>query len=558
MMLKKARFTGLLVAFFMLLSLALAACGDSPTSTSAPATTTAAATTVAATTAAPATTAAVATTAAATTVAATTAAPTTAASTTRAATTAASTTAATSGGSFTLPNVEGATELNLPSSVTQGLTQQFPQIKNPTVKVYASADAPKTVADKVDVALLGAGYKFGLPGQAGPMQQSGQYLGLYTGKTGALDALTIVIDIAGTAGGTASLPGVSTADAKILQDTLKDKKSMLVVVAAPDLLNALVSIGTSTTPGAATTTRAAGTTAATTTRAAGTTAAATTVVGGSTTGAGTDLVGTLMAVGDMDVRVTKVERFDELKGFDKTLTPKRQGDVFLVLTIEIANLGKRPVFPPTLDLTDGTGSRYKSQTDPIGPLIATYKYEVASLINPSFAGSNFKAYEVPKDATGFKVVAGEFEAKSTRQPSAASFEAQGGKGPDSGAGQELAGKTLTKNTTTEKYELKVTKIERLSALKDGTKDFVTPGSYIIVQADITNQGDKDLFGGTFYLKDSDGRTYVSSSDFDLVLAVSAKYKPTTGAIKPNSTAQKVYVYEVVKEAKGFELTDNAF
>lgn len=84
------------LAFLLLVSSLLAACGDN-TATTAPAATIAAATTVAATTAAPVATTAAATTAAATTAAATTAAATTVAATTAAATTVAATTAAASG-----------------------------------------------------------------------------------------------------------------------------------------------------------------------------------------------------------------------------------------------------------------------------------------------------------------------------------------------------------------------------------------------------------------------------------------------------------------------------
>jgi peptide/nickel transport system substrate-binding protein len=96
-----AKKTPVLVALILLVSLLLAACGDTPTATTVATTaasTTAAATTAAATTAAPATTAA--TTAAPATTAATTAAPATTAATTAAVTTVAATTAAAAGGLY--------------------------------------------------------------------------------------------------------------------------------------------------------------------------------------------------------------------------------------------------------------------------------------------------------------------------------------------------------------------------------------------------------------------------------------------------------------------------
>jgi hypothetical protein len=301
-MLKVNRLIALIAGLFLILGMGLAACGDTPTATTA-ATTAAATTAATATTAAPATTAAVATTAATATTAAvaTTAstATTAAATTMRAATTTAAssaTTAATTTGSLTLPSIAGAEELPLPADIARQLTSQFPQIQNPLVKAYASADDPKTLSDKANTALTGGGYSFGFPGQTSPLLQNGQYIGLYTGKAGSPDVLTVVIDLAGTATGTATLPGVTGAQAQQLQSLLQGKKSMLVAVGAPDLLNALLNIGTSGT-GSTTTS------AATTTRAATTTVAATTVAssGGSTTSTGSLTLPTLAGVTEVPV-----------------------------------------------------------------------------------------------------------------------------------------------------------------------------------------------------------------------------------------------------------------
>jgi ABC-type glycerol-3-phosphate transport system substrate-binding protein len=122
-----------MLAWLLILTVLLAACGDN-TATTAPATT-AAATTAAATTAAATTSAATtaaATTSAATTAAGTTAAATTSAATTAAATTAAGTTAAASGDSVTI-DVAGS-----PVTIKAGGGQTFQPSSPVTVTIWSS------------------------------------------------------------------------------------------------------------------------------------------------------------------------------------------------------------------------------------------------------------------------------------------------------------------------------------------------------------------------------------------------------------------------------------
>ncbi len=526
----KMRSTLTLVCVMMLASL-LAACGD-PTATTVPATT-AAPTTAAATTAA--------TTAAAITTAATTVAATTAA-TTVAATTVATTAAAASG---TFPAISGVKEVVMDAAIQAEIAKQFPaSLKNANIKYYTSDNDYDKAASDVDAALTGAGYKFAIPGQSKPAKQGEQYVGLYT-KTGAEDLLIGTLPVPANldqVGGSSTLPGLSGDALKKFADQMKGKKSLVFVLSAPNLLQTLFELGQSNgNP----TTSAAQTTAAVTTAA--------TAATGATTGTDSQLVGQLIAAGDLDIRIKKVERFTELKGTTKTATPK---GVFLAITYEFANLGKKPTGFSFLTLKDGLNREFQTTTDfdAISALTGSYGYKSNFAVNPGFLGSEFKVYDVPKDATGFKLEADKTFGKTDRKPSADSFSSSGGKGADSGAGQELVGKTLT--NAKEMYDVKVTKVERLTEIVGNSKSVKTTGVYLIVVFEATNNGAKPLNFVSMDLKDNTGRVFSGGTDFDVAIALSGKYKSLSG-VNPGQSGSGYRAYEVTKDAAGMELTANA-
>ncbi len=251
--------TGALVATFMLLvALLLAACGEPTATPVPPATATTAPTTTAPTTAAPttapATTAAPATTTAvATTVAATTARP--------------ATTAAAGSTTLTLPTFSGTSEIALDAAIAKEILKQLPGVSDAAIKFYASTDDADTVAATVDKALVGAGYKFGLPGSSAPSKQGDAVVGFYV-KPGAPDLLLAVGPVPAdpsNIGASLNIPGISPDAAQKLVDQVKGKKSLLFIIGANTLLQGLLGAasgsGTATTA-AATTAAATSTTAA--------------------------------------------------------------------------------------------------------------------------------------------------------------------------------------------------------------------------------------------------------------------------------------------------------
>jgi hypothetical protein len=225
----------LVLATMLVVAMALAACGDS-TATSAPASTTAAATTVAATTATGATSA--------TTAAATSAATTTRAAASTAASTGAATTA--SAASAGLPAIAGVTEVNLDPSIAAEFGKQLPQIKNFFFKVYVSDDSDEKVATSLDTALTGAGYKSSLPGQSQLTKQGDSYMGLYS-KAGAPDLLVGVSAVPSDPSKFSSnVPGLSADATQKFINEVKGKKTLVFAIGANDLLQALFTMGQST------------------------------------------------------------------------------------------------------------------------------------------------------------------------------------------------------------------------------------------------------------------------------------------------------------------------
>jgi len=291
----KSKSVALLVSLMLMTALALAACGADPTATPAP--TTAAATTVAATVAPTTAPTTVAPTKAATTAPATTVAATTAA--TAVATTAATsaTTAATA--NLSLPAITGASELQLDASIVKEIGKVVPGLTNPTVKLYVSEDDAEKLANNADTILNGAGYKFGLPGSTKPAKQGDQVVGFYV-KSGSPDILLASGAIPANPddlGRSLNIPGLDAAAIQKLTDQVKGKKSLMVLLAAPGLLQTLLgATGTTTTTTAVATTAATG---------------ASTAVAGSTTAAAT----TGGEVGETDIPIyAGAKRVDKVSG----------------------------------------------------------------------------------------------------------------------------------------------------------------------------------------------------------------------------------------------------
>lgn len=533
---------GLFLAGLLVVTLMLAACGDQ-TATPVPATT-APASTAAATTAV--TTRAAATTAAATSAATTSVATTAAATTSAAATSAADT--------IQLPAIAGLKEIELDAAFKAEIGKQTPQLQNFAIKGYVSDDSDEKVAASLDTALTGAGYKYALPGATKISKQGDSYFGLYA-KAGALDLLVAVQQIPADPAKLADgpTPGVSQEVIQKFVDQVKGKKTFISIIGSKDILKAVAN-GRATSTETAAATTAAGTTAAATPVKESTVQATAASLGQS--GPGSELVGKLIATENADVRVKKVERFTELKSGNKTIAPK---GVFMAVSLEIANIGKKPTFDVFVTLKDDKGNEIKitEDFDASSVLSSDYGYKSDFLINPGFVGSDYKLYDVPKDASSFTLEADNLFSSSTRQPLPDSFTNNGGKGPDSGAGQELTGKTY--KDATNKADVKITKVERFTEIKSDSKTLKPNGNgvYLVVVYQAKNNGDKNLNSVSLHLKDSAGRIFSAGANFDLAFALARKYSSLSN-VEPGKTGNGYEVFEVLRDASGFDLTDLSF
>lgn len=219
---RKVNFAVWPVILMLLLAFVLNACGKSPTATPAPSPTPTQ----------PPTPSPAPTTAPATAAAGTTASGAGASSS--------GTPAASGGSTVSLPAINGATEVTLDPAIVQPVIKQF-GLSNATVKFYTSDQPASSVVDTADAAIVGAGYAFSIPGATKPTQTSGTYAGLYT-KANAADIVLAAVDVPSDPTQLATqlnIPGVTADVVQKLADQIKGKKSVLFIVAAPGLLQAI-------------------------------------------------------------------------------------------------------------------------------------------------------------------------------------------------------------------------------------------------------------------------------------------------------------------------------
>jgi hypothetical protein len=194
------------------------------------------------------------------------------------------TAAATATTSASLPTISGVTEIQGDSSISAEVAKQL-GVPTLTVKLYTSDDDAAVVGDHADTALTGQGYSFGIPNQTKPVSQDNGTVGLYS-RSGSDDVLFTAIPVPANADVSGSIPGIDAATAQKFTDQVKGKKTLLVVMSGPSLLQALIALGqgSSAQTAAATT---GGTVAAATPTVAGTALAGTPTNGATTPTAGT-------------------------------------------------------------------------------------------------------------------------------------------------------------------------------------------------------------------------------------------------------------------------------
>lgn len=202
------------------------------------------------------------------------------------ATVAPTTVAATASGTPTvdIPAITGTTEVQVDSSISAEVAKQL-GVPTLAVRLYTSDDDGAVVGDHADAALTAKGYSFGIPNQTKPISQDNGTVGLYS-RSGSDDILFTAVPIPANADVSGSIPGIDAASAQKFTDQVKGKKTLLVVMTGPSLLQALVALGQSSgaqTASAATVTVAVSTPTVAGTIISSTTAQETTSPGGATT-----------------------------------------------------------------------------------------------------------------------------------------------------------------------------------------------------------------------------------------------------------------------------------
>ena len=161
----------------------------------------------------------------------------------------------TTGNAAAIPTISGLTEVTLNANATAELAKSL-KLTNANVKIYSSNDDTNTISNNFDTALTSQGYTFAIPGQTKPITQGDNGVGLYS-KSGS-DILFIVGTVpTNTDTSSASFPGLSKEELQQFADQFKGKKSLIIAISGQNLLQSLISLGSSsssssTTPGATT------------------------------------------------------------------------------------------------------------------------------------------------------------------------------------------------------------------------------------------------------------------------------------------------------------------
>ncbi|NWJ96110.1 MAG: hypothetical protein HXX20_10030 [Chloroflexi bacterium] len=274
---------------------------------------------------------------------------------------------------------------------------------------------------------------------------------------------------------------------------------------------------------------------------------------------GKELEGQLIAVGNdpkevvcADVRVVKVAAYESFTYINTPYKPKN--GAFLLVLYETANLGKAPLGGSSgFGLFNGSDKRvdFASAAPPIDKLPDLTLAYNRSAINPGFVARSLVIYDVPKDVADLKLKA---DNSTSRKPSLESFKLSGGKGPDSQAGSDLVGKT-GKDLINQKVSYKVTQAERLSEVKANDGVLEKPeGVFLVVVFEVDNQSTGVLSSLSQRLYDSEGQNYSVTDNQYVTQALQKKYNADTfTGIAAGQKGTRILVFEVLKEAKGFEL-----
>jgi len=122
---------------------------------------------------------------------------------------------------------------------------------------------------------------------------------------------------------------------------------------------------------------------------------------------GLELVGQTASDSRFKAVVTGVDTFIVLNDSKGQPTIKPQG-YFLIVSFDLENIGKDPASILIANIVDGKGRKFTgtSNTDAILSVAFSDKYKSDINIQPGLKGKSYTVYEVPADATGFKLTLG--------------------------------------------------------------------------------------------------------------------------------------------------------
>ncbi len=137
-----------------------------------------------------------------------------------------------------------------------------------------------------------------------------------------------------------------------------------------------------------------------------TAAPATKEIGVRVTGAGQELIGQNAVKDDVKITITSVDRFSQITDSNGKVL-QSQG-AFLILVYELDNQSSKPQSIVFLSIIDGKGRTFSgtSNMDAIGAIAFSGSYKTDFSIQPTFKGKGYSLFEVPIDASNFKIKLG--------------------------------------------------------------------------------------------------------------------------------------------------------
>ncbi|NWJ47373.1 MAG: hypothetical protein HXX08_16060 [Chloroflexi bacterium] len=122
------------------------------------------------------------------------------------------------------------------------LGDSLKQIPGAALKIYVCDDTADKVSSTFDAAAIKAGFVFALPGETKPTKQGDAIGGLYA-KGDTSDILFVVAPVTDDPSALATqmnIPGLNADGLKKLVDQMKGKKTMLVALTTPGVMSAML------------------------------------------------------------------------------------------------------------------------------------------------------------------------------------------------------------------------------------------------------------------------------------------------------------------------------